>query len=133
MQVDGHCHCGDVAFEADVDPARVTICHCTDCQNLTGSAFRVTVPAALEAFRLLRGAPTVYVKVGSSGARREHAFCGRCGSPVWSRAVGNATSVGLRVGCLAQRDRLPPARQIWCRSALPWTVDLLEAPGSATE
>jgi hypothetical protein len=31
----------------------------------------------------------------------------------------------LRVGGIDQRAQLaPPARQIWCRSALPWSMDL---------
>ncbi len=43
MKIDGHCHCGLVTYEADIDPKRVSICHCTDCQSLTGSPYRVTV------------------------------------------------------------------------------------------
>ena len=43
MEIDGQCHCGRVTFQADIDPANVSICHCTDCQNLTGSPYRVTV------------------------------------------------------------------------------------------
>ena len=39
----GNAHCGYVTFEADIDPRAVSICHCTDCQTLTGSPFRVTV------------------------------------------------------------------------------------------
>jgi hypothetical protein len=39
MKIDGHCHCGQITFEAEVDPTALTICHCTDCQTLTGSAF----------------------------------------------------------------------------------------------
>lgn len=42
MHIDGQCHCGHVRYEAEIDPSRVSICHCTDCQRLTGSAFRVT-------------------------------------------------------------------------------------------
>ncbi len=38
MQIDGQCHCGHVAYEAEIDPEQVGICHCTDCQALTGSA-----------------------------------------------------------------------------------------------
>jgi hypothetical protein len=40
MKIDGQCHCGMVSFEATIDPARVSVCHCTDCQTLTGSPFR---------------------------------------------------------------------------------------------
>jgi hypothetical protein len=33
----------------------------------------------------------------------------------------------LRVGGIDQRARLAlPARQIWCRSALPWSMDLTQ-------
>ena len=40
MKIDGGCHCGYIAYEAEVDPDKVRICHCTDCQTLSGSAFR---------------------------------------------------------------------------------------------
>ena len=31
MKIDGSCHCGAIVYEADIDPAQVRICHCTDC------------------------------------------------------------------------------------------------------
>ena len=40
MKVHGHCHCGSVKYEADVDPAKAQVCHCTDCQTLSGAPFR---------------------------------------------------------------------------------------------
>src|SRR5689334_18981220 len=39
MKIDGRCHCGEITFEAEVDPDALHICHCTDCQTLSGSAF----------------------------------------------------------------------------------------------
>lgn len=133
MKVHGECHCGDIAFEADVEPDRVTLCHCTDCQVLTGTAYRTTVRAPAETFVLLRGAPTTYVKTGDSGRQRVHGFCGRCGTPLYSVAAGNATTYGLRVGPLRERRELHPARQIWCRSALDWSADIRGLPGEPTE
>ena len=53
MKVDGGCHCGNIRYEAEVDPAKVVICHCTDCQTLSGSAFRTVVPTNEGTFRLL--------------------------------------------------------------------------------
>ncbi len=41
MKIDGHCYCGEITFEAEVDPNGLNICHCTDCQTLSGSAFRI--------------------------------------------------------------------------------------------
>ncbi len=124
MKVEGNCHCGKIAYEAEVDPNAVGICHCTDCQTLTGSAFRTTVQAPAETFKLLRGEPKVYIKTAESGNRRVHAFCPECGSPVYAAAISNPPTYSLRVGALKQRARLRPRRQIWCRSALPWSMDL---------
>ncbi len=36
MRIDGQCHCGHIAYEAEIDPDRVSICHCRDCQQMTG-------------------------------------------------------------------------------------------------
>ena len=52
MKIDGQCHCGRVRYEADIEPAKVSICHCTDCQNLTGSPYRVTVICSGEQIRM---------------------------------------------------------------------------------
>ena len=84
MQVSGSCHCGQIAYEAEVEPERSSICHCMDCQVLTGSAFRVSIPTRAGTFRLLAGSPKVYLKTSAaSGTRRRHAFCPNCGSRVY--------------------------------------------------
>jgi hypothetical protein len=126
MHVDGQCHCGKIAFEAEVDPASVGICHCSDCQALAGSAYRVVVPAPAATFKLLRGEPKIYVKTADSGNKRAHAFCADCGSPIYAAALQNTPSYSLRIGAIKQRAQLNPVRQIWCRSSLPWAMDLNE-------
>jgi hypothetical protein len=127
MKIDGRCHCGYLSYEAEVDPAGVTICHCTDCQTLTGSAFRVVVPAVAGSFRLLTGEPATYVKTADSGNRRLQAFCPRCGTPINSGPDAGATGhFSLRVGSIRQRDALVPKEQIWRRSAQGW-VDTIAA------
>ena len=37
LKIDGHGHCGEITFEAEVDPTALTICHCTDCQTITAA------------------------------------------------------------------------------------------------
>jgi hypothetical protein len=130
MKIHGICHCGAIAYEAEVDPARATICHCLDCQTLSGAAFRASVPAKVEDFRLLRGVPKTYVKTAESGNRRAQVFCGDCGSPLYSADAVGAKAYMLRIGVMAERASLSPQRQIWCEAALPWTADLLDVPGA---
>ena len=122
MKVDGGCHCGAIRFDAEVTPGTIGICHCTDCQMLTGTAFRAVVSAPAASF-VLHGQPTVYVKTADSGTKRRHAFCPQCGSPVFATQFENPTSYSLRIGTIRQRRELGvPTRQIWCRSANAWSV-----------
>ena len=67
MKVQGACHCGLISYEAEVDPERVGLCNCTDCQVLSGTAYRVSVTVPAAGFRLLSGKPRGYVKTADSG------------------------------------------------------------------
>lgn len=129
MRVEGQCHCGEISFSADIDPAQVALCHCTDCQVLSGSPFREIATAPIETF-VLKGSPKSYIKVAASGNRRAQVFCPTCATPLYATAPENATSVTLRLGCVKQRTELRPSRQVWHESALPWIKDheLLDSP-----
>jgi hypothetical protein len=130
MKIDGHCHCGRIAFEAEADPEAVTICHCTDCQHLTGSAFRANVRVAAENFVLRGGSPRSCVKTAESGNQRRHAFCGDCSTPIYACGVDAPQSYSLRLGTITQRATFSLQRQIWRRSALPWVDALAAVPAS---
>ncbi len=121
MKIDGGCHCGDITYEAEIDPETVGICHCTDCQALSASAFRTFVIIPGDDLSFLSGEPKVYVKTGESGGKREQAFCAECGSAIYSTSVGAGPKVyNIRLGTVRQRAELTPKKQIWFRSALHW-------------
>ena len=120
MHIDGACHCGFIRYEAEIDPEAVGICHCTDCQILSGSAFRIVVPAKKDGFNMLGGQPKIYIKTADSGNKRAQAFCPECGAPIYAASPTDPQVFGLRVGAIRQRTQLRPKRQIWCRSALDW-------------
>ena len=121
MQVDGSCHCGYLKFQAEADPEKTRACHCTDCQTMSGSPFRVVVVAEPNSFKLLAGEPATYIKTAESGNKRLQAFCPKCGAGVFATAAGDGPKVyGLRVGTLSQRAQFVPKQQIWTRSAQSW-------------
>ena len=100
MKVTGACHCGSITIEGEADPEKVTICHCTDCQTGTGSAFRVSVPIPGKRFKM-KGQPTNYVKTtADSGNPRVQAFC------------ANAARRSIR-----PRRAKASRRPTWCGSA----------------
>jgi hypothetical protein len=129
MRIDGRCYCGDITYEAEADPAQTRICHCTDCQHLTGTAFRTVVPCAKGSFRLLSGEPRAFLKTAESGAVREQGFCPRCGTPLYATSPGPDPKVyGVRIGSIRQRDQFIPSLQIWARSEQPWLGTLAAIP-----
>jgi hypothetical protein len=126
MKIDGTCSCGAIRIEGEADPDSAGICHCTDCQSGTGTAFRVSIPVSGATFKM-SGQPTIFIKTtADSGNPRAQAFCPTCGSPIYSTTPGEGQQAMyiVRVGILKQRDQLVPKRQIWWRSARDWVTGL---------
>jgi hypothetical protein len=134
MHVNGRCHCGAISYEAEVDPEQVSICHCADCQVFGGTPYRATIRPLPGTLRMT-GTPTLYTKHADSGRQRVQAFCGTCGSQLYACDPGEAQeNLSLRIGAIAERHQLaPPARQIWCDSALDWAFDLEAIPKTARQ
>jgi hypothetical protein len=112
MRVDGQCACGAIKIEAEADPEKTQLCHCTDCQTATGTAFRVSVPVPGETMKLT-GKPATYLKTTSdSGNPRLQGFCGTCGTHLYSTTPGEGVQPFyiLRVGFLRQRDEFAPRK-----------------------
>lgn len=129
MHVSGRCLCGHVNFTAEIDPAKVIVCHCTDCQRNSSTAFGTVVGVVDERFTLKTGDLKTYVKTADSGTKRALKFCPECGTRVYAKTLGEGTQfMGLRVGTLDQRAELVPAAQAYTRSAAPWLGRLAEIP-----
>jgi len=121
MKINGECHCGQITFEAEANPNSVGICHCSDCQSLSASAFRTIAIVADDLFKLTKGTPTEYVKVAESGNHRIQAFCPNCGTGLYATETGKGPKFyNIRVGVTDQRRKLIPKFEVWCQSALPW-------------
>ena len=133
MKIDGGCHCGFIGYEGEADPDKAGMCNCSDCQRLSGAPFRGFVPMASEAFRL-SGQPTIYVKTGESGNKREQAFCPRCGSSIYSTTPGPGPKVyNVRLGTVRQRDQIVPKFQLWVRSQQRWVERIATIPKTQTQ
>src|SRR5690349_19751427 len=128
MKIDGRCHCGEITSRRRSIPMRSTSATAPIARRSLGRLF-MNIPASAEHF-VLRGTPKTYIKTAESGNKRLHAFCGTCGTPIYSSAVENPQSYGLRAGTIRQRAELSPRRQIWRGSALPWVDALATVPAA---
>jgi hypothetical protein len=134
MKINGACYCGLINYEAEIDPQSITICHCTDCQTLSGSAFRTLGFTRDGTFRLLSGRPKTFVRTSQSGTKRRLAFCAECGTPVFSSSLAERPKTyAIRIGTIRQRDELVPKVQIWTRSSQRWLRDLESIPSIETQ
>ena len=134
MNSEGGCHCGQLTFSAEVDPEQVFICHCTDCQTLSGSAYRTVVPAIEGSFKMITGSPKIYFKTAENGSKRQQAFCSDCGTPIYSAPESMDSSLYIiRAGSIKQRDQRKPKSLIWCRSMQSCTQDLTKVTGVDTQ
>src|SRR5262245_30003591 len=81
---EGGCLCGGIRYKTTSEPIRVTVCHCSFCQKVTGTAFLVE-PIFLKTDVIFSGeAPRKYDhRSDGSGKRVTVNFCGRCGSTLF--------------------------------------------------
>ncbi len=138
ISIHGACHCGDITFAAQASPKRVVICHCTDCQQMSGGPYRSIVQVKEGEFSLLSGEPKLYFKVGDSGNRRELSFCANCGSHVYATSVvedvpQGERMLGIRTGLLKELEQLEPQSQVWCQSKVSWAQNIANLPGFAQQ
>ncbi len=54
---EGGCVCGAVRYRLLEDPLELHVCHCTNCQSLSGSAFVMTMPVLRRSLEPLKGDP----------------------------------------------------------------------------
>jgi hypothetical protein len=119
----GGCLCGVVRFsysgELGGALGKVTACLCAQCRKAQGFAAAV-VPAEAEGLSIIVGQDEIREFESSPGKLR--AFCGRCGSPLYSRLDSRPGSLRVRLGAF---DKLPQyvaiEAVIFAEDAPTWT------------
>ena len=137
MQIDGGCHCGNITYEAEADPEKAVICHCTDCQRMSGAPYNAVVMVPADKFSLKSGTLKMYVKTAESGNRRAQMFCPECGTRIYATSMddppdGAPKIFGVRLGSVNDQSQITPKRQIWHRSAQDWVDGIADIPSFDT-
>src|SRR5204863_2805666 len=55
LPLTGGCQCGALRYDITAAPSMTYTCHCTDCQQLTSSAFSLAITVPDSTFRLTKG------------------------------------------------------------------------------
>ncbi len=121
-ELTGHCLCGSVSYRAVAEPLAQAVCHCTDCQHQTGTAFSVVVAVPRAALTVEGDTLASFTTIGEDhGTPTERSFCSACGSPIVSVAEAMPDLAFLKAGTLDDASWLEPGVEVWTRSAQPWS------------
>lgn len=117
---DGGCACGAVRYRLLEDPLESHVCHCTNCQTATGSAFVMCMPVHIRSLELLKGDPKVVSFESPDGLAKRNRRCPECGCCIWGEIGGLPEVVALQAGTLDDTSWVEPIAHIWTNSAQPW-------------
>ena len=115
----GGCACGAVRFKITAPFLGVGMCHCTKCQKASGGGPNYVALTPKGAFEVTRCAPTIFESEGDSGGTIGRAFCGTCGTPLWS-IPAHEPFLAVKIGGLDDNADLKPEMHIYVASAPAW-------------
>ena len=117
---EGGCLCGAIRYRITGEPLAVSVCHCTDCQRQSGSAFSMSLVARREQLTVLTGEPAQFRGHAESGADKNGFFCHACGTRLYNTLSSMPDTVNVKPGTLDDTRWLDPTLQVWTASRQPW-------------
>ena len=118
----GGCGCGTIRYTVTSDPLISYLCHCTECQRRTSSAFGLNMQVTEDNFVIDKGEPASRARTADSGNELSLNFCGDCGTSLFSIPSARPNIRVIYAGTLDDPSWVPVKLHIWADSALPWAI-----------
>ena len=118
------CRCGQLTATVSGEPARVSVCHCLNCQKRSGSAFAAQARWPRDRTGIA-GESKTFVKVADSGNKATFHFCPECGSDVYYEIDGKFDDkfndlIAIPIGTFDDSFFLTPEYSVWESRKHPW-------------
>ena len=117
--ITGGCLCGALRYRAEGEPKAQGLCHCRNCQRLTGGG-HVGWLTFDEAAVAVEGETRAYATTGGSGRTATRYACPTCMSIVFGKAEVMAGRINLYAGSLDDTTQFKPQMAIFTRSRPAW-------------
>ena len=114
----GGCLCGKVRFRLLSEPFDTGWCHCRTCQLNGGSPAMVFATVPFGDYQFEAGEEAVRTVASSRFGYR--AFCGECGTPLYTRVDHQPDTIDFGATTLDEPGRVRPGFHIFWSSRLPW-------------
>lgn len=118
LPITGGCQCGSIRYSLRAKPLVFYLCHCTECQRHTSSAFGESLRFRREDMDVSPGL-VCFSRMSESGKQRQGWFCPDCGVRIWHGTEGSS-EINIKAGTLDDTSWLVPAGHIWCSSKQPF-------------
>jgi hypothetical protein len=122
MPGDGGCQCGNIRYRLIDKPQMLYVCHCSDCQKQSSSAFGMSMIMQSQHVEFIEGAESMrsWDTPGDDGRIKRCHFCPNCGTRIMHGSDTPGQSVSIKAGSLDNTQELQPSAHIWLQSAQHW-------------
>lgn len=122
-KIQGSCLCGQVRFELESNFSQFHLCHCEQCQKMSGSAHASNLFTAPDNIHWLSG-ETLIKRYNVPGRKLSNVFCAECGCRVpYLSQSGKALVVPA--GCLDGDPKMQANDNIFWEERASWYDEAL--------
>lgn len=117
-ELEGSCLCGAIEFTVEDKFTKFFLCHCTQCQQITGSSYASNVFTNPDNITWLKGKEQS-IRYDDPKRNFTKVFCSKCGSGLpFVNKIGNHLIVPA--GSLKQAPSITPQVNIFCSEQASW-------------
>ena len=113
------CACGRLSARCQGEPARISVCHCLDCQRRSGSAFAAQSTWAAGQVEV-QGEAKIFERRGDEGRWARFSFCPNCGVTVFYEIEARPGMVSVALGGFADPTFPAPTISVYESRKHPW-------------
>ncbi len=106
------CQCGQLAVDCAGDPFRISVCHCLNCKQRSGSAFAAQARFAVGDVTIT-GASGKWTRISDEGNAAHFHFCPQCGSNVYYFIDQMPDVIAVPIGGFAEPGFPPPEYSVY--------------------
>ncbi len=123
MERTATCSCESLRAVCTGEPAKVSLCHCLECQKRTGSTYGIAAFFRRENV-LIEGPHKSYARPSDSGFAVTFHFCPECGSTVFWEPQRRPEFVAIGVGSFADPAFPAPTQAVYAETRHAWVKDI---------
>lgn len=121
---EGGCACGAIRYGIEGEPLVEIHCQCRDCQRRSGTGHGSYLTFAGRAGARVAGQASEWRVAGDSGNQKVHAFCPKCGTPVYLTFEVMPDLIAVHAASLDDPRRFKPSIVTYTSSGCSWdTID----------